>query len=110
MEEERRFFEEAVRVSSGRQARAEAIRVERERYVEAEQRTTEEEAVRMEAGRRSAAMKRPLEFSFVLCPINFSPEFSFILCEIEFSLEFSFRLTFQILDWLQIAFGFISDW
>ena len=49
MEEERRFFEEAVRVSSGRQARAEAIRVERERYVEAEQRTTEEEAVRMEA-------------------------------------------------------------
>ena len=64
----------------------------------------------MEAERRAAAMKRPLEFIFRLCPINFSLEFSSRLCRIDFSLEFSFRLTFQISDWLQIAFGFISDW
>ena len=50
----------------------------------------------MEAERRSATMKCPLEFSFILCLIKFSPDFSFRLRKIDFFLEFSFRLTFQI--------------
>ena len=72
------------------------MRIERERQVEAERQAAKEEVLRMEAERRAAVMIRPLEFSFRLC-------------EIDFSFELSFRLTFQISDWLQIAFRFISD-
>ena len=86
------------------------MRVKRERQVEAERRAAEEEAARTEAERRSAMMKHPLEFSFRFCTINFSLEFSFRFCNIGFSIKFSFRLTFHISDWLQISFGFISDW
>ena len=86
------------------------MRVVGERQVKVERRAAEEEAAWTEAVRRAAVMKHPVEFSFRLCPISFSLEFSFKLCKIDFSLEFSFRLTFQISDWLQIAFRFISDW
>ena len=86
------------------------MRVEGERQVKAKRQATEEAAAWMEAERRAATMKRPLEFSFRLCLIKISLEFSFRLCKIDFSLEFSFRFTFQISDWLQIAFRFISDW
>ena len=97
MEEEIWVLEEAIRVSVEQKSRAEAMRVERERQVEAERWASKEEAARMEAERRATAMKRPLEFSFRLCLINFF-------------LEFSFKLTFQISYWVQIAFRFISDW
>ena len=86
------------------------MRIERERQVEAKRQAAKEEVLRMEAERRAAVMIRPLEFSFRLCLINFYLEFSFRLCEIDFSFELSFRLTFQISDWLQISFRFISDW
>ena len=86
------------------------MRVERGRQVKAERRAAKEEAAHMEVERRASTMKRPLEFSFRLCLINFSLDFSFIFCKIDFFLGFSFRLTFQISDWLQIAFKFISDW
>ena len=76
MEEERWVSEEAIRVSAERQARVVAVRVERERQVEVERRAADEEAAWMEAERRAAAMKCPLEFIFRLCPINFSLEFS----------------------------------
>ena len=64
----------------------------------------------MKAERRAAAMECPLKFSFRFCSDNFPLNFSFRLCKMDFSLEFSFRLTFQISDWLQIAFRFISGW
>ena len=107
MEEERRVLEEAIRVSSQKKARAEAMRVERKGKVESKQWDSEEEAAWMEAKKRAVAMKHPLGFSFRFCPINFSLKFSFILSKIDFSLEFSFRLTFPISDWLQIALRFI---
>ena len=109
IEEEGLVLEEAVRVSTERQARAKAMRFERDRQIEAKWQASKEEAARMEAKRQAVAMKRPLEFSFRLCLINFSLEFSFRLCKIEFSLKFSFRMTFQISYWLQIAFRFVSD-
>ena len=86
------------------------MRAERERQVETKQQAAKEEVARIEVERRAAAMKRPLEFRFRFFPISPPLEFSFILCKIDFPLEFSFRLTFQISDWLQIDFGFISDW
>ena len=64
MEEERWVLEEAVRVNTKRQARGEATRVERENQVKAKWRDAKEEAEQMEAERRAAAMKCPLEFSF----------------------------------------------
>ena len=54
------------------------------RKVEAEQRADVEEAVRMEAERRSTAMKAERQAAAV-------------------------ELAFQISDWLQISFRFISD-
>ena len=71
-------------VSVKRQARAEVMRVERERQVEAKRRAGEEEAAQMEAERQAATMKLPLKFSLRLCPIKISLKFSFRLCKIDF--------------------------
>ena len=64
MEEERNILEEAVRVSDKWQARVEAMRVDRERQVEAEQRAAEEDTVRMEAEKRAAAIEMPPQVQF----------------------------------------------
>ena len=50
-------------------------------------------------------LKRPLEFSFRLCPIKFPLEFSFRFCKIDFYSS-------SVLYWLfrfQIGFRFLSD-
>ena len=61
------------------------MRVEKKRQEEAERRAAEEEAVRTEAERRAVMMKMERQAAAV-------------------------ELAFQIFDWLQIAFRFISDW
>ena len=61
------------------------MRVERKRQVEAERRAAEEEAVWTEAERRATTMKAERQATAV-------------------------ELSFQIFDWLHIAFIFISDW
>ena len=86
------------------------MRVKKEREVKSKLQASEEDLARMEAERQAAATKIPLDFSFILCPINFSLYFSFRFFKIDFSLRFNFRLTFQISDCLEIAFRFISDW
>ena len=57
IEKERWVPEKSIMVRTECQDSAEAMRVERVRKVEAEQRADVEEAVRMEAERRSTAMK-----------------------------------------------------
>ena len=84
MEEEIRVLEEAVRVSAERQARAEAMRFDRKREVEAERRAAKEEAARMEEKRRTAVMKAERQADDV-------------------------ELTFQISDWLQLGCRLLSD-
>ena len=64
MEEEGNILEEAVRVSDKWQTRVEAMRVDRERQVEAEQRAAEEDTVRMEAEKRAAAIEMPPQVQF----------------------------------------------
>ena len=91
MEKDRRVLGEAGRVIAERQARVGAMRVERERQGEAEQRAAKEEAVQMEAERQADAMKHPLDFGFRLYPIKFSLGFSFRLCKIDFSLKVQFQ-------------------
>ena len=94
MEEDRWVLKKAVRDIAERQVRAGAMRVERERQVDAKLRATKEAVAWMEAERRFTAIKRLLDFSFIFCPINFSLEFSFRLCKIDLPLEISFRLNF----------------
>ena len=86
-------------VSAKWQARAEAIRVMRERQVESNQQATKEEAAWMEVERRAATMKLPLKFSYRLFPINFYLDLSFRCCvrltfpRVQFQIHFSdFRL------------------
>ena len=74
-----------IRVSAKWKARVEEMRVKRNRQVKAERRAAEEEAARMEADRKAAAIKAETQVTAV-------------------------ELSFQILDWLQIAFRLISDW
>ena len=60
MEEDRRVLEKAVWDIAERQARVGAMRVKRERQVEAERRATKEAATWMEVERLVATMKLPL--------------------------------------------------
>ena len=96
MEEKRQISEKSVGVSSKWQIRAEVMMVKRERQVEAERQAFGEKAAQMEAERRAAAMKRPLEFNLRLCTINFPLEFRSRLCNIDISHKLSFGLTFQM--------------
>ena len=65
-------MEEAIRFSAELQDREEVVRVYRGRQSKAKQRAAKEEAARMEAKRQVHAIKLSLDFSFRLCPINFS--------------------------------------
>ena len=91
IEKERWVPEKSIMVRTECQDSAEAMRVERERPVKIKRRDTKEQAAQMELERQAAAMKRSLEFTFRICPINFSLMFSLRSCKIDLSCEFGFR-------------------